>query len=217
MVNKIRAYIEHEFAEVPENRKVRELKEELTANLIEKYNEQLLHGKSEEEAYNAVIIGLGDLSELVDSVRPHSCDGPGRQERKRSAMFTASAVMLYILSPVMIILFESIGLEILGLVLFFGFIAGATGLLIYDHMTRPAYEKQDENIVEDFKEWRAKTNRQRRAFRAFHSAYWSLVVVVYFLYSFLCSSWGYSWILFIAAAAVENIVKGVMQMKEERL
>ena len=41
MVNKIRAYIDHEFAGVPEGKKVNELKEELTANLIEKYNEQL--------------------------------------------------------------------------------------------------------------------------------------------------------------------------------
>ena len=105
MVNKIRAYIDHEFAGVPESKKVNELKEELTANLIEKYNEQLLHGKSEEEAYNAVITGLGDLSELVDSVRPHSMQGPSEQERKKSALLTAAAVMMYILSPVMIILF----------------------------------------------------------------------------------------------------------------
>ena len=75
MVNKIRAYIEHEFADVPESKKVIELKEELIANLIEKYNEQLLHGKTEEEAYNAVIAGLGDLSELVDSVRPRDVQG----------------------------------------------------------------------------------------------------------------------------------------------
>ena len=216
MVNKIRAYIDHEFAGVPESKKVNELKEELTANLIEKYNAQLLHGKSEEEAYNAVITGLGDLSELVDSVRPHSMQGPSEQERKKSALLTAAAVMMYILSPVMIILFESIGLEILGLVLFFGCIAGATGMLIYNHMTRPVYEKQDENIVEDFKEWRTKTNHQKKAFQAFHSAYWSLIVVAYFLFSFLCGSWGYSWILFIAAAAVENIIKGIIQMKEDR-
>ena len=138
MVNKIRAYIDHEFAGVPESKKVNELKEELTANLIEKYNEQLLHGKSEEEAYNAVITGLGDLSELVDSVRPHSMQGPSEQERKKSALLTAAAVMMYILSPVMIILFESIGLEILGLVLFFGCIAGATGMPVsYTHLTLP--------------------------------------------------------------------------------
>ena len=94
MVNKIRAYIDHEFAGVPESKKVNELKEELTANLIEKYNEQLLHGKSEEEAYNAVITGLGDLSELVDSVRPHSMQGPSEQERKKSALLTAATVMM---------------------------------------------------------------------------------------------------------------------------
>ena len=215
MVNKIRAYIEHEFADVPESKKVIELKEELIANLIEKYNEQLLRGKTEEEAYNAVIAGLGDLSELVDSVRPRDVQGESEQERRKSALLTALAVMLYIFSPVMIILFESIGLEVLGLVLFFGFIAGATGMLIYNHMTKPSYEKQEENLVEDFKEWRTKTNHQKKAFQAFHSAYWSLVVVVYFLYSFLCAGWGYSWIIFIAAAAVENIVKGIMQMKED--
>ncbi len=76
--------------------------------------------------------------------------GPSEQERKKSALLTAAAVMMYILSPVMIILFESIGLEILGLVLFFGCIAGATGMLIYNHMTRPVYEKQDEKYRRGF-------------------------------------------------------------------
>ena len=85
MVNKIRAYIDHEFAGVPESKKVNELKEELTANLIEKYNEQLLHGKSEEEAYNAVITGLGDLSELVDRAYVRTaCRAPVNRNERRA-------------------------------------------------------------------------------------------------------------------------------------
>ena len=142
--------------------------------------------------------------------------GPSEQERKKSALLTAAAVMMYILSPVMIILFESIGLEILGLVLFFGCIAGATGMLIYNHMTRPVYEKQDEKYRRGFQGVAHEDQSPEKAFQAFHSAYWSLVVVAYFLFSFLCGSWGYSWILFIAAAAVENIIKGIIQMKEDR-
>lgn len=215
MVNKIRAYIEHEFDGVPETKKVTELKEELISNLIEKYNEQLRLGKSEEQAYAIVIAGLGDLSELVDSVRPRQFNGPSNQERKRSATLTATAVMLYILSPVMVILFESAHVETLGIILFFTFIAVATGMLIYNHMTRPVYVKQEDSVVEDFKEWRLKTNRHKDAFKSFHSAYWSLVVALYLLLSFLFMSWAFSWIIFIIAAAIENIIKGVMQMRED--
>ena len=70
MIEKIRAYIDQEFSRAPNNQKVQELKEELISNLEDKYKEQLEMGKSETAAYHFVISGIGDLSELVDSVRP---------------------------------------------------------------------------------------------------------------------------------------------------
>ena len=36
------------------------------------------------------------------------------------------------------------------------FIAAATGLLIYNGMTKPHYSRADDTIVEEFKEWHVK-------------------------------------------------------------
>ena len=54
---------------LPQTAKVQELKEELFANLVDKYNDQLRQGRAPEEAYQIVIGGIGDLDELIASVR----------------------------------------------------------------------------------------------------------------------------------------------------
>lgn len=38
-------------------------------------------------------------------------------------------------------------------------------------------------------------------------SYWSLILVLYFLISFLFHSWAYSWIIFILASAIANMIK----------
>ena len=69
MIDRIRAYLEHAFADAPKTRRVEDLREELFSNLVEKYNDRLRQGMSEEDAYNAVIRSIGDIDELIDSVR----------------------------------------------------------------------------------------------------------------------------------------------------
>lgn len=215
MIDKIRAYIEHAFAQAPSTQKVQELKEELISNLEEKYNEQVAMGKSPETAYNFVIGSIGDLSELVDSVRPQqpALPLPTHQERVRRALFLSVAVALYILSPFMVLIFgDSTGP--VGVVAMFLCIAVATGLLIFNHMTRPVYVKTGDTVVEDFKQWRFESGGRAKAYQSFRSAFWIIVVAVYLLVSFLYVSWAFSWIIFIIAVAVEQIIKGIIQLKE---
>ena len=92
----------------------------------------------------------------------------------------------------------------------------ATGLLIYNSMTKPHYARADDTIVEEFKEWHVKNDRQRDALNAFKGAYWSIVVGIYLFVSFLFGIWSFSWILFIMAAAVENIIKGVVALRRQK-
>ncbi len=82
--------------------------------------------------------------------------------------------------------------------------------MVYQHMLRPVERRGEENRLQ----WGE--GSQGKAFGAFHSAYWSFVVVIYFLISFLFSAWGYSWILFIAAGAIESLLKGMMHLKEDK-
>lgn len=210
MTDRIRAYLEHAFADAPKTRRIEDLKEELYSNLVEKYSDRLQQGMSEEDAYNAVIRGIGDIDELIDSVRGPSPLAPRpATESSTRALRTAVAVGLYIMSPFMVILIGNSA----GVGLMFFAIAAATGLLIYNGMTRPRYIRADDTIVEEFKEWHVKNDRQRDALNAFKGAYWSIVVAVYLLVSFVFHIWSFSWIIFIMAVAIENIIKGVFVLR----
>ena len=211
MNDRIRAYLEHAFANAPKTRRMEDLKEELYSNLVEKYNDRLRQGMSEEDAYNAVIRGIGDIDELIDSVRgPSPLEPPSERESRIRALRTALAVGMYILSPLMVIFTDSET----GIGLMFALIALATGLLIYNNMTKKRYTRADDTLVEEFKEWHVQNGRQRDALRAFSGAYWSIVVAIYLLVSFVFHIWSFSWIIFIMAAAIENIVKGILTLKE---
>lgn len=212
MNDKIRAYLDHEFADAPQTRKVLELKEELLANLEERHAEELARGRSEAEAYNLAVGGLGDISELLESVKPRGWGQPDPRERKTRALLTSIAVGMYILSPFMVMLFGNRP-EPTGIILMFLLIAAATGILVYNNMTRPVYKAEEDTVVEDFKEWRSSGERNYNAYKSFRGAFWSLVVAVYLLVSFLTMSWPFSWIIFIIGAAIDGIIKGVLQLK----
>jgi|GEM_PF-3184760 len=63
MYSKLEAYVEKIF-EGADGLYVRDAKEELLANLYDKYNDLLDEGKSEAEAYQLVISGIGEIDEL---------------------------------------------------------------------------------------------------------------------------------------------------------
>lgn len=212
MIDRIREYLETAFESAPETAKVQELKEELFANLVDKYNDQLRQGRSEEEAFRIVIDGIGEVDELIASVRE-----PEREEdprlRSRRALLTAVAVMLFILCPLPVIIGEELlHQEVLGVVVMFLFIAAGVGLLIYNFMTRSVYQRKSDTMVEEFKEWQSQSKQKKSAYKAFSSAFWCLVVAAYLAFSFFYGAWAYSWLIFLIAAAVDNIVKGIMQM-----
>ena len=96
----------------------------------------------------------------------------------------------------------------------FVLIAAATGLIIYTNMSRPKYNKQDDTIVEEFKEWQSTKSSNYRAYKSIKSAITSITVVVYLLVSFLTFQWWITWIIFLIGGAVEKAVKAYFEMKE---
>ena len=190
MENRIRTYVEELFESAPHTKKVYELKEELLANLIEKYNDLVQTGCAEEQAYSIVIEGIGDVDELINSMTAgNPLDWKTMQhERKKTAAVVSISVGLYILSVLQLIAF-GIALPIrggeIGVVLMFVIAAAATCLLIYHFMSRPVYKKADETMIEDFKEWKASNNRDKKLLNSISSTLWSIIVAVYLITSFL--------------------------------
>jgi hypothetical protein len=103
MKDKIKNYVDGLFEDIPDNQQLRELKEEISANLLEKVNDFAAKGNSEEIALNKAVSSLGDMSELVDSLRKASREN-GNPDKYRTfpldkkqviGYVTASAVFLF--------------------------------------------------------------------------------------------------------------------------
>lgn len=69
MEEKLKRYVEDIFDNAPKTKKAYELKEEITSNLIDKYNDLVKSGKTQEESYNIAISNMGNIEELVSNLQ----------------------------------------------------------------------------------------------------------------------------------------------------
>lgn len=209
MHNKIEAYVKKLFENAPKTSKTKELKEEIIANLIEKYNDLIDGGMHSDYAYNQVIANIGNIDDLIDY------DDEYREEEKRqrikSAKLTAIAVMIYIISPVCVLTIQN---EV-GVILLLILVALATGLLVYNYMSKPKYIGEDSSMVEEFKEWKSESQNKHRSRKSLISAMWSITVALYFVVSFLFGAWAFSWVIFLIGSAIEQIIKAYFDLKED--
>lgn len=222
MEDKLRAYMDHLFRDVKPTRNTVELKEEIIQNLVDKYHDLVAEGKTPEAAYNIAVASVGDMEELLAGLHQEKSedqfvsDEAIERGRRKSALLTSIAVMLYIVSIIPpIIISESTANDSLGPIFMFLIIAVATGLLIYNNMTKPRYRKMDDSIVEEFKEWQNQNDSNRRAMKAISSAMWSIIVVIYFVISFATMAWYVTWVVFLIGAAIEAIIKAVFELRKQ--
>jgi hypothetical protein len=212
MKEKITTHIAQLFADAPENRQVNDLREELLANSLSKYDDLIDQGISSEEAYRNVISGIGDISGLLSQLRAQKIMDPIliEKSRIRSAVLVSIAVLLFIISPLAVIVFDG---SKLGLVIFFFAIALGVSLLIFNSMTKLRYIKDEESFVEEFREWQVE-NRQKKSVRSAISAIlWPLIVVAYFFISFFFGQWHISWLIFIIGVWLEGVISLIFQLR----
>jgi len=219
MNGKLRDHIDALFSEAPNNYKTVEIKEEILQNLCARYNDLISQGKNEEAAYNITIAGIGDISGLVKDLKEKADKRAGDADkqswdsyRQRNALFSAIAIMMFIIAPLPMFLFGAEALP--GIVLLFVLVAGASGLLVYNNLSKPGRRESDETMVEDFQKWRETSSKKGNVIRAVSSVIWSITVPLYLLISFLTGAWYITWIIFLIAAAVNNVVKAIFDLKE---
>lgn len=216
MEDRIRDYVENLFVNAPQTQKVYEMKVELIQNLIDKYHDLIEGGKSEEDAYNITVLGIGDINELLSEVEKQETTYMEKADyyKRRSALCITIAVMMYILSVVPVIVFAELHLsEVLGVAIMFVLIALATGLIIYNSMTKPKKNETPETVVDEFRQWQSGQSNSKNAYKALMSAYWPLMLAVYFIFSFLTGRWDVSWIIFLIAPAGSGIIKAIFELK----
>ena len=143
MEPKLREYVERLFLSAPKTHQAYELKEEIIKNTIERYHDLIAEGKSESEAYNLAIRGIGDINELIEALggdvqeTPAYTDEEFYQIKNRMSVFKAIAIALYILCFTPCILLSGTPLiEDIAPAFMFFMISIATGLLIYGKKTK---------------------------------------------------------------------------------
>ena len=209
------------FREVPVTKKSVELKEEILQNLIDKYHDLLSEGKSEEAAYNIAIASIGDISELLESLKEggQSANPAVSEEylkwKKQSSILIPVAVMLYILSVVPPIICDAFGgNEAAGACGLFLFVGIATAIIVYNNMSKPMMGRTEDTMVEEFKEWKTNHDKRKKARKAINSALWMIIVVLYFIISFSTGAWYITWIIFLIGCAIESIITAIFTLTE---
>ena len=224
MEERIRSYVEDLFSETAPTRKAVELKEEMIQNLVDKYRDLTAEGKTNEAAYNITIAGIGDISALLaelekDMINKESFTHDADASRQKSAALTAIAVMMYILCVLPLIMMSILGFRFaseIGVPVMFLMIAGATGLLIYNSMTKPGYQNSSDTMVEEFREWQSDDKERKALRKAVSSALWSITVALYLIISFTFGFWGITWIIFIIAVAIESLINVFYAAKKRK-
>lgn len=213
MEDKLRAHMDHLFRDVPPTKQATEIKEEILQNITDKYHDLLAEGKTEEAAYNIAVASIGDLSDLLQSLKENKTaqnaepSAEYQEWKKKSAIRVTISVMLYILSIVPAIVMDMLNMGDIGALGMFVIIAAATGLLVYNNMTKPAHNKADDTIAEEFKEWQENNDTNKQTWKAINGALWSIIVALYFIISFSTGAWYVTWVIFLIGGAVESILK----------
>lgn len=222
MRDKLRDYIEDLFKDAPKTKQIVEIKEEIIQNTMDRYDDLVNEGKTPEAAYNIAVAGIGDVSELIGNVLHTAAQGQSvytkeeiMRDNRRSGIILAIAVMLYILSVIPPILLTGTRFEdTLGPCIMFIMVAAATGLIIYRSKTKLHYVKSDDTVVENFKQWSHEKDENKTLRKSISSAVWCITFVLYFVISFATGKWYITWLIFIVAAAVDNIIMACFDLKK---
>lgn len=218
MNEKIRKEVNTLFENAPNTKRANDLKDEIISNAEDKYEDLIKQGKKEEEALQTVIKEIGNVDELIEELNKNNPIHKGYTEagRKKTGLVVSICVGLYILAVISTVVLEEVGVP--DFVTASGFLAIAgfsTCILIYHFMTKPKYTKYEDTMVEEFKEWKGKNDKNKEIKKAIDSILWTLTVIIYLVVSFTFGIWYISWIIFLIASLIENIIKLMFKLGED--
>lgn len=213
------------FESAPRTRKTLELKQEMTQNANDKYQDLIAEGYSDEDAYQNVIGSIGDVSELFEDLEERTPYTMSEADRRKKALITSISVGMYIFAGVAFFLCQWInempGSEYmdygtLGLVLAAAICIVPTCLLVYVSNMYPNYKKEEDNMVEQYKEITSTNRRDKAIMGAISTIIWTLTLILYFVISFTTYAWHITWVLFLMGGCAEAIAVLVINMKKDK-
>lgn len=219
MNQRIENYVNDLFVGMPGEQYVQDVREELLSNLKERYDDLLAEGKSEEESYLLVISSIGDIQNLFKDSAHYGLVTPVDIEKKRNtrSIFVSLGVALYILSLSAFFLFTQAGRNLFAFNIMILICAVATGFIVYGVNTfKTRYVKSDNSFVESYKERISEQDRISKLKRSISSSIWTLTLVLYLGISFSTGRWAVTWIIFLLASVVQQMVFVMLKDPRDR-
>ena len=134
---------------------------------------------------------------------------------KGKTAFLCIAVVLYILSIVPVIFADEVigtdEAEGISICIMFIICAIATVFIIAYWASRPRNVSEEKVEKLENKEQASRNP----VVKSINSVVWSVAIVIYFVVSFMTGAWYITWLIFLIADAVTEIVKAYFDMKKE--
>lgn len=230
----IHNYVEALFAVLPQREDVLRVKDDMLANLEEKFRALLEEGRNEEEATGIVIASIGSGEELreelgladnasvpdTDAKVPHSggkaVDPAAAEEyrryQERKHVMIAVAVALFILSPFTCDFFEeTLHYEAFGTFIFFVMIAAGVALCILSG-------RQDDYYRELFDLGRDAEDTEEREYpisTMFSSIAFPIATAAYLCIGVFWGLWHPGWLIFVFCAALTAAIAAVEHFRRQ--
>ena len=212
MIDRIKAHLDALFAGAPKTRRIDDMYQELLAGCLDKFADLTAGGMDEEEAYEKVIDGIGDVDELlgyVDKVAKSSAFDPidAAEKRKKRAVFTSMGVFGYFLALAAFFMFAFTGKDEMGFALLLIFAGLATTVILYGRMTTELkYEKADDTLVEEMKKQMTIGKTKNKMASLAVSTLWAIIIVIYLGISFISGRWDLTWMIFLMAGGLQCLI-----------
>lgn len=174
-------------------------KQEILQNTLDRYDDLIAEGKTEEAAYRLAISGIGDINEILgrkESELPAVTVTAERMETDTAVkkLMRAIAIGLYILCPLPLIVLCEMGMEIFGLCGLLCFVAVATVLIILGaKKTDGRHKKEDDD------------EPKSELGKSVSGLIWAIGLAFYLIISFLTMAWHVTWVIFPILGAVSAL------------
>lgn len=233
---RIRKYMDQLFENAPINHRTLELKEELIANALEKYNDLILRGYDENEAFQLVIGSIGDVQQLFadmgasdDYSQAYFLQWAKEAQEKKAALTAVSAGFFLLAGAVLVIslllywynvkviYINGQNLNLLGIGIAMLICIVPVSLQVYAHKIQPPAElagfaSGTSMIAASNEAKKLRRKRFKQIKGSLEGLMWLLIVIYYFIISFATHAWYITWIIFLGGAAVECLLDALTKI-----
>lgn len=213
MREQLEKYVELLFAGNPGSE---DMKQEILQNTLDKFDDYIAQGKSEEAAYRLAISGIGDISEILGnsgetapSPAPTAAANTDYRGRPVTPMWKkilrAIAVFLFIVSLIPLFILSEVGSGTLGLVGMFAIAAVGVALLIIAGGNDRTEKEEEEEKHED-------NSPDGKLKNAIGNVITVVGLLAYFAISFETGAWYITWLVFPIMAAARGLVDAIIDL-----